>query len=438
MRLLAPPIFGSAVELRGDATSTRGWMAGSTRVPGDGVSGEPYSADSMADIKATTELTPARVAATLRWTGPLALVAVGALAAVVIRAKPGPGLHGQHLAVSLSLVAYAVGMVSFERLPIDATGIRVVMLVVMIAAAAVMVGIQPDGPGFLGMFPPISAAAFRLKGQTAMMVTGLALGALGLGAALGAHRTIDATIIDELAVAAYYGLAVFARRFIVADQYSQEMISQLEATRAAQAESAALAERQRLAREMHDVLAHSLSGLLLNLEGARLMAERGVGGGQLEEALTRAHRLAKTGLEEAQRAIGMLRDDALPGPERIEQLAAEFAGDTGIPCTFVFDGGSYELDTDIRMTLYRVAQESLTNIRKHACPDRIEIRLRGEPHGLRFTVEDHRDGEPAREPPGGGTGYGLTGMRERAALIGGAVTTGPTEDGFRVELWIPR
>jgi signal transduction histidine kinase len=392
----------------------------------------------MADTEATTELTPARVATTLRWTRPLALVAVGALAAVVIRAKPGPGLHGQHLAISLSLVAYAAGMISFERLPMDATRIRVLMLVVMIAAASVMVGIQPTGPGFLGMFPPISAASFRLKGQAAVVVTGLALGALGLGAALGTHRSVDATIIDELAVAAYYGLAVFARRFIVADQYSQEMISQLEATRAAQAEAAALAERQRLAREMHDVLAHSLSGLLINLEGARLMAERGVGGGQLEDALARAHRLAKTGLEEAQRAIGMLRDDALPGPERIEQLAAQFEGDTGNPCAFVLDGGPCELGSDAAMTLYRVAQESLTNIRKHACPDRVEIRLRGEREGIRFSVEDFRVGESTRQPPGGGTGYGLSGMRERAALIGATVTAGPTPDGFRVELWMPR
>ena len=340
----------------------------------------------MADVEATTELTPARVATTLRWTRPLAVVAVGALAAVVIRAKPGPGLHGQHLAISLSLVAYAAGMISFERLPVDATRIRVLMLVVMIAAAAVMVGFQPSGPGFLGMFPPISAASFRLKGGAAVAVTGLALGALGMGAVLGTHRAVDATIIDELAVAAYYGLAVFARRFIVADQYSQQMISQLEATRAAQAEAAALAERQRLARDMHDVLAHSLSGLLINLEGARLMAERGVGGGRLEDALTRAHRLAKTGLEEAQRAIGMLRDDALPGPERIEQLAAEFEGDTRIPCAFVLDGGPCELGSDAAMTLYRVAQEALTNIRKHACADRVEIRLTGEREGIRFSV----------------------------------------------------
>ena len=87
-------------------------------------------------------------------------------------------------------------MISFEQLPLDATRIRVLMLVVMIAAAAVMVAIQPAGPGWLAMIPPIAAASFRFNRQIATAITGLALAALGLAAAVGAHRTVDATIID--------------------------------------------------------------------------------------------------------------------------------------------------------------------------------------------------------------------------------------------------
>jgi signal transduction histidine kinase len=239
-----------------------------------------------------------------------------------------------------------------------------------------------------------------------------------------------------LAVAAYYGIATFAGRFILADKQSQFMITQLEQTRAAQAETAALGERQRLAREMHDVLAHSLSGLVLNLEGARLMTERGVSGPKIAEAVTRAHRLAKTGLEEAQRAIGMLRDDALPGPQRIAQLAYDFQGDTGVPCQFVVEGEERQLGSDCRLTIYRVAQEALTNIRKHASPDRVVVCLCYEPTGTRLIVEDFQSAEhPA--PPGGGTGYGLTGMRERAELLGGTLTAAPTSNGFRVELSAP-
>ena len=131
---------------------------------------------------------------------------------------------------------------------------------------------------------------------------------------------------------AFFLLSLFARRLRESNQRAELLLAELEQTRAAQAQAAALAERQRLAREMHDVLAHSLSGLVLNLEGARLLAGRGGADPQVGDAIDRAHRLAKTGLEEARRAIGMLHDDALPGPERLADLAAEFEGDSGVPC----------------------------------------------------------------------------------------------------------
>src|SRR5581483_12287950 len=118
---------------------------------------------------------------------------------------------------------------------------------------------------------------------------------------------------------------------------------ELEASRAAQAEAAALGERQRLAREMHDLLAHSLSGLVLNLEGARLLAERDGVEAKVADAIGRAHRLARTGLEEARWAIGMLRDDALPGQERLEELASDYQADSGVPCVFTVRGEIPEL-----------------------------------------------------------------------------------------------
>ena len=134
--------------------------------------------------------------------------------------------------------------------------------------------------------------------------------------------------------------------------------------------------------------------------------------------------------------MGMLRAGALPGHDRLANLAAEFQLDTGIPCTFAVDGERRELGTDCRLTLYRVAQEALTNVRKHADPDRVEVRLSYEPSCTSLTIEDHRmDGDPPSA--GDGTGYGLTGMRERAELLGGRLTAEPTHDGFRVTFWIP-
>jgi len=194
--------------------------------------------------------------------------------------------------------------------------------------------------------------------------------------------------LNDFGILAFFLLSLFARRLRESNQRAELLLAELEQTRAAQAQAAALGERQRLAREMHDVLAHSLSGLVLNLETARLLAGQGGADPLVGDAIDRAHRLAKTGLEEARRAIGMLRDDALPGPERLAGLAAEFAGDSGVPCKVAVTGDGRDLGADVRLTFYRVAQEALTNIRKHARADRVEVYLAYEPAGTRLTTED--------------------------------------------------
>lgn len=378
----------------------------------------------------------AGVAASLRWTMPLAVVALAVLTAVTFRAHPGPGIRGQHLAVSGLLAAYVGALIAFELVPASVRWLRASMVAMMIVCGASLVGIQPDGPGYLMLMPPVAAACFRFERVAASVVVLGALSALAIAATFGRPRSLNLAILNALALAAYYGIATFASRFILADKQSQFMIAQLEETRAAQAQTAALRERQRLAREMHDVLAHSLSGLVLNLEGARLLAAKLAGNQQIEDVLGRAHSLARTGLEEAQRAIGMLRDDALPGPQGLEQLTAEFQADTGVPCLFGVSGRPRDLSSDCGLTLFRVAQEALTNVRKHAAPERVEITLTYEVSETRLVVEDFE--APEHDPPaGGGTGYGLTGMRERAELLGGTLTAAPTLHGFRVELRVP-
>jgi signal transduction histidine kinase len=108
-----------------------------------------------------------------------------------------------------------------------------------------------------------------------------------------------------------------------------------------------------------------------------------------------------------------------------------------VACKVAVTGDSErDLGTDGRLTLYRVAQEALTNIRKHTRADRFEIRLAYEPSGTRLTIEDF-DRRRERPAPADGTGYGLTGMRERAELLGGTLTAEPTEGGFQVQLWVP-
>jgi signal transduction histidine kinase len=94
------------------------------------------------------------------------------------------------------------------------------------------------------------------------------------------------------------------------------------------------------------------------------------------------------------------------------------------------------LDVDARLALYRTAQEALTNVLRHSAADRVEIALRYEPEGVGLVVSDHGQGAPVAVGAGA-DGYGLTGMRERAELLGGRLSAGPTEDGYRVELWLP-
>jgi signal transduction histidine kinase len=276
----------------------------------------------------------------------------------------------------------------------------------------------------------------------------LTLAAATLAIALvHAKRSAGLIVGAELGVVAFYVLAAFARRAQEAHAQTARLLAELEESRRSQEDAAALRERSRIAREIHDVLAHSLSGLMLQLEGARMLASTPNSNGQLQATLERAHHLARAGLEEARRAIGALRDEELPGAERLERLAADFARDSGVQTTFEVLGAPRRLDSEASLTLFRVAQEALTNARRHAQPNRVAVHLAYEPDGTRLVVEDHRDpdADPATVPASPDRrasgderpGYGLTGMSERAELLGGDLAASPTDDGFRVELWIP-
>ena len=368
------------------------------------------------------------------------MLAVAVIAFVVItsfQARPAPGGHGEALAVAVALIVFCGATIAAMWLTQAGPAVQLAAVLVAVVSAAALIGLQGNSAAFLGVFPAVCLAALVLPVPLSALVAGVAAAAVTVAWLANGRAPIAGIVLNDFGILAFFLLSLFARRLRESNQRAELLLAELEQTRAAQAQAAALAERQRLAREMHDVLAHSLSGLVLNLEGARLLAGRGGADPQVGAAIDRAHRLARTGLEEARRAIGMLHDDALPGPERMADLAAEFAGDTGVACKVTVTGDDErDLGTDGRLTVYRVAQEALTNVRKHARADRVEIRLAYEPAGTRLTIEDFSTcGEhPA---PGDGTGYGLTGMRERAELLGGTLTAGPTGSGFLVGLWVP-
>ncbi len=220
--------------------------------------------------------------------------------------------------------------------------------------------------------------------------------------------------------------------------YVSEQRDELKASRAAEAQAAAAAERGRLAREMHDVLAHSLSALALQLETTRLLArDRGVDP-DIIQAVDRAHHLAASGLDEARRAIAAERGEELPGPERIGTLAEAFKEQSGLPVALEVRGEPRELPPDARLAMYRTAQEALTNVRRHATAERVDVKLDYGPDRTVLVVEDHAiPGSPPPAAIGLTGGYGLTGMRERAELLGGELLALPTPTGFRVELRLP-
>jgi signal transduction histidine kinase len=366
----------------------------------------------------------------------LILLVTALVEAGVVTGNPGAGTHGARAAVLVAGLAFAVGIAGIViGDPERPTG-QALALVLIVASSAALVRLQPNGPGNLGAFVAVAVAAMRLPGRLGAGVAVVAILALPAAEVAGSQKSTQAIALDAVGVLAFYTIAVLANRLREGQEQAERLLHELAENREAQARSAVLAERQRLAREMHDVLAHSLSALALQLEGGRLLAERAGASYELVGAFQQAHRLARTGLEEARRAIGLLRDDELPGPEQLPQLLRELERDTAVATAMRITGDARALSADARLTLYRAAQEALTNVRKHAACTNVELRLDYEDRGARLTVEDFAEERPRPAQASAG-GYGLTGMRERAELLGGSLVARPTEHGFRIEVWVP-
>ncbi|WP_055532394.1 sensor histidine kinase [Streptomyces graminilatus] len=211
---------------------------------------------------------------------------------------------------------------------------------------------------------------------------------------------------------------------------TQSLLAQERAARVAEADSAALAERARIAREIHDVLAHSLSAQLVHLEAARLLIERGADRDRILERVVAARGMARDGLAETRHALSALRGEMSPLEDYLSELVGG-ADDVGVTIT----GERRPLPAEASQAVRRVAQEALTNVRKHAAGAEVAVRLDYSEHQVTLEVRD--SGGPPGELTGMGSGYGLLGMRERAELLGGSLDAGPGEKGFVVTLRVP-
>ncbi|WP_370153420.1 sensor histidine kinase [Streptacidiphilus sp. EB129] len=213
------------------------------------------------------------------------------------------------------------------------------------------------------------------------------------------------------------------------------LLAEVEASRAARQEAAALEERGRIAREMHDVLAHSLAGLSMQLQAVRAIARRDGAPATLTEPLDRAAELARDGVQEARAAVGALRAAPLRGVDDIRGLIGGFPGEARLRIS----GRAGRLAPETGHAVYRAVQEAMTNAARYATGSAIEVDMVWEDCEVRVVVRDH--GLPAGHGPSGvtGTGTGLRGMTERIEAVGGSLTAGPAPGaaGWRIALRVP-
>ncbi|MFD3523756.1 sensor histidine kinase [Streptomyces sp. NPDC058653] len=197
------------------------------------------------------------------------------------------------------------------------------------------------------------------------------------------------------------------------------LLAEERAARAAEADSAALAERARIAREIHDVLAHSLSAQLVHLEAARLQIEGGYDREQVLRRVVEARSMARQGLAETRQALSALRGQMVPVEDYLRELAVD-----GVRTEVV--GESRLLPVEASGAVRRVAQEAVTNARKHAPGADVTLRLEYGEGVVTLEVRDEGADAPGGELALSGSGFGLLGMRERAELLGGSLEAGPS------------
>lgn len=347
----------------------------------------------------------------------------------------------------VAILRYLLVQTSTRYITLAFAGLIAMSLLTQIAA---FMGVQLDWLAPVLTVGVIAAAlplVWAVVVSTAMTITTCLIIAL-LGGPSPQHMLVSLlggmTVVSAFAFAFIFSVCLTALEN--QRNTAEHLLTQLEEaheqlrTRAKEAEALAVAqERNRMAREIHDTLGHYLTILAVELETALKLEERG--DARLRGQLTDARRVAADCLAEVRHSVAALRptDASTLGLDAaLARLRAEFAAalpDTEI--TLDIEGPIQTLPPELRVALYRCAQESLTNIRKHARATKALIRVRVDDCEVEMTILDNGVGDGAasdgREP-----GFGLLGMRERIALLGGAATAHPEpERGWRVEARVP-
>jgi signal transduction histidine kinase len=310
--------------------------------------------------------------------------------------------------------------------------LRFELFVPVVIAASIALLLNPTDSDFTPFFLVLLTAemACRLAPRTGLAVMGASMATM-LGVEIWAP-------FDESFIW-FVGIALgWAGGFAV--QATLRLHEQQLAAQRSLAERAAAEERQRFAREIHDVIAHTLSVTMLHITGARLALERGDRDDAIA-ALRDAERMGRESLGDIRRTVGVLGSGGtgtevpMPTAADLPTLVAGFQS-AGLQVALDVTGDPTTIPPATGLGVYRIAQESLSNVAKHAPRARTEVRLAVDDQRVHLLVRD-RDNRPVPISSANG-GVGLRGMQERAAALGGVVEAGPDGDGWMVKATLPR
>jgi signal transduction histidine kinase len=367
--------------------------------------------------------------------------AVGLVVVIVTVSVASPGgARGTATAIALGLsaAAWIVWMAAGTRHWMTIGG-----LVVMGAAGGALAGLLPDSPAIAVGCAAVFSAGVRLKTEMSLAIVAETVAAL-LVAGVAAAAPAGVLLGFPFAFAGFWSISLTRREYLVRAEQAERTLAETRRAREAETQAAALAERARIARDIHDVLAHSLAAVSVNLQAAEgLLAAGTLPADNPElakaiECIDRAGTLTREGLAAARRAILALREDAAPLPEQLSSLAAQYHAAGDLAVDFTVTGEPRPLSEQARQVAYRTAQEALTNARKHAPGQPVTLGLCFQPAQITVSVVNPLPQAGDEAPLAAtGAGAGLAGLRERAALAGGTLEAGPAAGTWRVSLKMP-
>ncbi len=349
----------------------------------------------------------------------------------------GPAFNGSRLAETVLIALVTLPVAWRRRRPVLAAA------VVCVALAIHVLFVSPEVSFLAGLLPfavmiyslaSWGPARTRLLGLAGVIATQVVL-----ASQIAEMRSTGEILFGTFVIAGTWFVGDLARAHRQRASSSAARARELEAERAEWRRAAIAEERGRIARELHDVIAHSVSLMGVQAGAARTQLESHPE--RAREALHAVEATARESVRELRLLLGVLREgdpqpglEPQPGLDQIESLVAQVRS-AGLPASLSVEGEARAVPAGVALSAYRIVQEALTNTVKHAGDASAQVRVRYSTEAVEVEIRDNGAGEAARN---GGRGHGLIGMRERAALYGGTLEAGSDADGgFAVRAWLP-